>query len=146
MRTSINPKFELDVVHQYKIIASQGISPYIILISIWYDSCMIVLIWDDKKGHHISIIWESLPAARRRSVIWYESCKWLCVSANLLCLEKLTANHSAAISHKHWFETEFEKLFTETAKCLVANHIRRASYKNIWLFIKYSYDSDMIII
>ena len=25
----------------------------------------------------------SLPAARRRSVIWYESCKWLCVSANL---------------------------------------------------------------
>ena len=29
-----------------------------------------------------------LPAARRRSVIWYESCKWLCVSANLFCLEK----------------------------------------------------------
>ena len=32
-----------------------------------------------------------LPAARRRSVIWYESCKWLCVSANLLCLEKINS-------------------------------------------------------
>ena len=29
-----------------------------------------------------------LPATRRRSVIWYESCKWLCVSANLFCLDK----------------------------------------------------------
>ena len=30
-----------------------------------------------------------LPAARRRSVIWYKSCtKLVCVSANLLCLEK----------------------------------------------------------
>ena len=32
-----------------------------------------------------------LPAARRRSGIWYESCKWLSVSANLLCLEKINS-------------------------------------------------------
>ena len=43
-----------------------------------------------------------------------ESCKWLCVSANLLCLEKINSlfminDHASAISHKHWCEAALEK-------------------------------------
>ena len=48
---------------------SQGISPHIILISKWYDSYIIALIWDDKKGHHMRII-SSVSYENHIILIW----------------------------------------------------------------------------
>ena len=68
----------------------------------------------------------------------YESCKWLCVSANLLCLEKKkTANHAAAISHKLRWRNSTVSVKAETAECLVARDSVKLS-RDAYEYIKES--------
>ena len=88
----------------------------------------------------------SLPAARRRSVIWYESCKWLCVSANLLCLEKTNSQSCCSNNARLRLRNSTVSVKAETAECLVARDsiIAWCLYKRIETWIIQIYFSDSV--
>ena len=100
---------------------TQGISPHIILISVWYDSYMIALI---KKGHHIRII--SHVSYKNHIILIWELCEKGIISESYYCLYNIHMILIWELYKKYMIS----KLYDYLNWLWYQNHIRIVSHEN----------------